>query len=86
MNLEEEIATKLSNQIAQSIDFELLSDVLIACGWHRVEIKNLLNRKRSIAILMWCNDNVKNKFKHLDNTFMFENQGDAVNFALRWSS
>lgn len=84
MNLEEEIAQELSNQIAQEIDFELITDVLIACGWKKVQLGSLLNRKRSIDILIWCEDNIKNKFRHRGSTFLFENQGDAVNFTLRW--
>ena len=85
MNLEDEIANKLSNEISQQIDFELLTDVLIACGWHCVKLPSLLNRKRSIDILEWCHDNTRKKYKHMGSTFVFEDQGDAVNFSLRWS-
>jgi hypothetical protein len=85
MNLEEEITTKLSNEIAKEIDFELMIDVLKACGWHVVKLSSLLNRKRSIDILEWCESNSRNRYKHQGSTFVFEDQGDAVNFALRWA-
>jgi hypothetical protein len=85
MSLEEEIAQKLSNEIAQTIDFELLTDILIACGWNCVKLPSLLNRKRSIDILMWCEENLRKKYKHMGSTFIFEDQGDAVNFTLRWA-
>lgn len=85
MNLEDEIAKELSREISQNIDFELLTDVLIACGWHCVKLPSLLNRKRSIDILEWCEEHTQKKYKHMGSTFVFEDQGDAVNFSLRWA-
>jgi len=85
MNLEKEIAAEMSKEISQAIDFELLTDVLVACGWHTVKLPSLFNRKRSIDIMDWCHSDCKGKWKHNGRTFVFENQGDAVNFALRWS-
>ena len=85
MNLEDKIANKLSEELSQQIDFELLTDVLIACGWHCVKLPSLLNRKRSIDIIEWCEDNARKKYKHQGRTFLFEDQGDAVNFALKWT-
>jgi len=85
MNLEEEIKNNLAQEITQHIDFELLTDVLIACDWHVVKLPSLMNRKRSIDILEWCEENSRRKYKHNGSTFVFQDQGDAVNFALRWS-
>jgi len=85
MNLEEELAAEMSRELSQTIDFELLTDVLVACGWHVVKLPSLLNRKRSIDIMGWCHSDCKGKWKHNGRTFVFENQGDAVNFALRWA-
>jgi hypothetical protein len=85
MNLEDEIANKLSNEIAQQIDFELLTDILIACGWHSVKLPSLLNRKRSIDIIEWCEEHAHKKYRHMGRIFVFEDQGDAVNFTLRWT-
>jgi hypothetical protein len=86
MTLEDEIAQELSKQIAQEIDFELLTDILIACGWHCVKLPRLLNRKHSIDVLEWCSEQTNYKFKHNGRVFIFEDQGDAVNFTLRWNS
>jgi hypothetical protein len=85
MNLEKELAQEMSKEISQTIDFELLTDVLVACGWHVVKLPSLLNRKRSIDIMDWCHSDCKGKWKHNGRTFVFEDQGDAVNFALKWS-
>jgi hypothetical protein len=84
MNLEEEIAQEISKEITQAIDFELLTDILVACGWHVVKLPSLLNRKHSIDILEWCEEHCRGKYRHNGNTFVFEGQGDAVNFTLRW--
>jgi hypothetical protein len=85
MNLEEEISNKLSNEIAKEIDFGFLTDVLKACGWSIVKLESLLSRKRSVDILEWCETNLRGRYKHQGRTFIFENQGDAVNFTLRWA-
>jgi hypothetical protein len=85
MNVEEEIQNELAREITNHIDFELLTDVLVACGWHVVKLSSLLNRKRSIDIMDWCHSDCKGKWKHNGRAFVFQEQGDAVNFALRWS-
>jgi hypothetical protein len=85
MNLEEEIKNNLAQEITQHIDFEVMLGVLESCGWHVVKLPSLLNRKRSIDILEWCESNSRSRYKHQGSTFVFEDQGDAVNFILRWS-
>ena len=83
-DLETEIANRLASEISADIDFQILSNLFSECGWKKVELGSLLNRKRSIDILIWCEDNIKNKFRHRGSTFLFEDQGDAVNFTLKW--
>jgi hypothetical protein len=85
MNLEEEIAQEISKAYNHSIDFELLTGILIACGWHVVKLPSLLNRKHSIDILEWCEEHCRGKYQHNGSTFVFEDQGDAVNFVLKWT-
>lgn len=84
MSLEEEITYDISRHIAQEIDFELLTDVLIACGWHKVVLRPMTH-ERSNAIDHWVSTTVANKHKTLGLVWIFENSGDAVNFALKWS-
>ncbi len=85
MNLEDEIAEDLSKQIAQEIDFELMIDILIACGWHKVVLRPMTH-ERSREIDQWINTQVKYKHKTRGLVWMFENQGEAVNFTLRWAN
>jgi hypothetical protein len=85
MNFEEKITEDLGRQLAQHIDFELMLDVLIACGWSVIKLKSLLSRERSVDILTWCEDNTHGRYKYQGSCFIFEQQRDAVNFALKWS-
>jgi hypothetical protein len=84
MTLEEEITQKLSNELAQHVDFEFLTDVLLACGWTRVELDRFRSREHSVDVVTWCHDNSKGRWKHLGKTFIFENAKDATWFALKW--
>jgi hypothetical protein len=85
MNLEEKIANDLGKQLSDSIDFEMLTEILITCGWHVVKLPSLGNRKRSIDIVDWCHSDCKGKWKHNGRTFVFQDQGDAVTFTLKWT-
>ncbi len=84
MNLEEEIANNLSNEISKEIDFGVLSSMLVELGWRKVTLTRFFSRKHSIDILMWCEEHIKHPFEHHGSTFVFQNEGDAVNFSLRW--
>jgi hypothetical protein len=84
-NLEEEITQELATQMQSEMDFHILSDMLVkSCGWRKVVLTRFFSRKHSVNILMWCEENIKNPFEHRGSTFVFENEGDAVNFTLRW--
>ena len=84
MNLEEEIAGQMSKELAQQIDFEFLTDILIACGWTRIELDRFRSREHSVDVVTWCHDKANGKWKHNGRTFIFENKKDATWFALNW--
>lgn len=87
MMIEEEIAQTLSAEISASIDFEILSRVLVdTCGWTMVDLESLESRYRSIDIKNWCESSCVDVYKHYGKTFLFKDQGDAVNFSLKWAS
>ncbi len=84
-NLEEQILEELGEQMHSAIDFVILSDVLVnACGWHKVELERFQNNQHAVDITTWCHDTLKNEWKRNGSTFIFEDQGDAVNFTLKW--
>jgi hypothetical protein len=84
MNFEDEIAKTMSEEITKEIDFEILSGMLVSLGWKKVTLTRFFSRKHSINILMWCEENIKHPFEHFGSTFVFQDQGDAVNFTLKW--
>lgn len=85
MNLEEQILDELSEKMHSSIDFEILTDVLVkSCGWHRVDLEKFRNNNHAVDITTWCHDNIKNEWKRNGCHFIFENTGDAVNFTFKW--
>jgi hypothetical protein len=85
MNLEEEIANELSQQMCSKIDFQILGNMLVeACGWHRVEIINRPELTTMLNISEWVETHCKGKHMRRDRTYVFEKQSDAVNFTLKW--
>jgi hypothetical protein len=84
-DLEEQIAQELSEQMSSAIDFEILADVLVnACDWHRVDLERFQNNRQAVDVTSWCHDTLKNEWKRSGSHFVFADQGDAVNFTLRW--
>jgi hypothetical protein len=84
-NLEEEIASELSQQMCSAIDFEILSDMLVkACGWHKVEMIHLPTDRNSMDVSEWIEKYCKGKHMRNQRSYVFEEQGDAVNFTLKW--
>jgi hypothetical protein len=85
MNMQDEILDELAEKLHSAIDFEILTDILVkSCGWHRIELDRFRDNREAVDIANWCHDPVKNKWKRSGCHFVFEDQGDAVNFTLRW--
>ena len=85
MSVQDEILEELDEKMHSAMDFEILTDILVnACGWHRVELDSFRDNRQAVDIANWCHDTLKNKWKRSGCHFVFEDQGDAVNFTLRW--
>jgi hypothetical protein len=85
MNLEEEITNELSQQMCSAIDFEILSDMLVkACGWHKIELIHSIGEYNYMDVSNWVAAFCKGKHMKHQRSYVFEDQGDAVNFTLRW--
>jgi hypothetical protein len=90
----DELATKISDEIAQAIDQQLLSDIMIACGWTRVEISLQQQRNRDpLSSTLRCWQWAAREFGipgprwqwDTNRTFVFRDSADAVYFSLKWS-
>lgn len=83
-NLEDEVTTELSEQLAAEIDREILWGFLIGAGWAKVELGRFQNNNHAIDIRIWIEENTKGKFLQSGARFLFEDPRDATMFALRW--
>jgi hypothetical protein len=82
-SLEDEIITKLGNEMANEIDFQILCDMLTELGWRRV-ILSPMSTEDSYEVDMWTKKHVKGHFETLGLVWVFELEEDANWFALRW--
>lgn len=84
MNIEDEIADRLAEELKQSLDDELMADMLVACGWHKVPKQHFYNGIQSENIKLWLQEHCKGNYRRLGSNWVFEEAGDAVNYTLRW--
>jgi hypothetical protein len=76
--------TKIEDMVAdfirEEIDWEVVTKFLVRAGWKIVEVKQLNN-----GIQEWIDTHCKGKVRNRDTTYVFQNEQDAVWFALKWS-
>jgi hypothetical protein len=85
MTLEEELMEKMSKELAQEVDFGILSDMLIYSGWVKIELETLESKENAIDINEWLDINCKYKVSRLGRKFLFESSAEAEWFILRWT-
>ncbi len=94
MNLEDEIATSLADEISKEIDKELLEDIMLNLltkdGWTRTRVNPAFtdivsNNDWYIDTAEWIHLNIRGDYKLLKGEWVFEDAQDATLFILRWS-
>jgi hypothetical protein len=80
-DLEKEVLEKAAREMAEQIDFEVLSQLL---GWTKVELPEYPGRFISMDIDIWIEQNCSGTVRSLGSKFIFENPKDATLFILRW--
>lgn len=85
IDIQEMIADKLAKEIAAEIDFEIMSDLMGAHGWHKVKLDRFTNNEHAVDIKTWVTDHAVGKFINHSTIYIFEQKGDAINFALKWA-
>jgi transposase len=91
MNIPLDVLESMEQQAAQSlresIDFEVLADVLVnGCGWTDVVIDlPFAGTDREKEIIQWVNANCSGKCDHRYGRWVFELAADAVLFKLKWA-
>lgn len=80
----DELVKNAAREFQEQMDFSILADLFKEDGW--VEIK--FNPRRvdieASAIKEWLEQNCKGNRMSLDNRWLFQNETDAVMFALKW--
>jgi hypothetical protein len=84
--IENEIADKMGQDMAQEIDREILWDMLEGLGWTRVMLPRFVDNHHAIDIGYWLEENCKQAFERNGRDFLFESAKDANWFVLRWMS
>ena len=87
-SLEDEILSMMANEIQKEIDASVLFEMYKDLGWYPVEAcKNLSFNKPALdQIEQWLTNLCEGKYHVKSHTdYIFELQGDAMMFKLKWS-
>ena len=85
--LENILAKEVSKHIADEIDFEVMSTLLVeSCGWHKVRRSPFVSNKEAVDIKSWIDKNCQEHVHSRGYTWIFESEKDALMFSLRWAT
>lgn len=80
----EDMAKQLAKNIQEEIDFQILSDMLVSMGWHKMEFEPMREEEEAAEIKEWIKTSCKGNVKSYGSNWLFENEKDMVWFMLRW--
>jgi hypothetical protein len=82
-DIETQMSESLSKEIADEIDFEIMMDLLVQTGWHKVVLRPM-TWEDGATIDNWVENNVKCRFHTRGLVWLFEDAKDANWFSMRW--
>ena len=86
VKIQDEMMNRMAKEIAAEIDFEVMVSLMIQSGWHKVKLDRFRDNNHAIDVTYWVEEHaVGGHIKH-GTTYVFEEEGDAVNFALKWAA
>lgn len=84
--LEDQIMERAAREVAEDIDFGVLSDLLVEIGWTKITTSwDIMTLEEMYDLKEWCKTNLKGQRKGRGKTWLFELEKDASIFALRWA-
>ena len=83
MDLESDIIDEMGQQMANEMDQHILIGFMLELGWHEVVVDPWQHSSLG-AIQHWVKDTVVNPHMHTGNRWVFEDEKDAIIFALKW--
>lgn len=84
--MEDNLCAKMSQQLAEEIDWELISDMLVSVGWTKITLPEFWDGRRpTLDMNNWMHNECRHHWKHRGETWVFESQEEAALFRLTWS-
>jgi len=81
--IDESLTDRAAKILQEEIDWEIESDLLVAFGWHKINIESTVYTSAQIGT--WLTENATGAYHGRSRTWLFENKKDAILFALRWA-
>ena len=82
-NLSEEYMDILAQEMQKEIDESVMLEMLVIGGWTKVQY-SYKSREHSVDVINWIDENIKDGYKRLSDSFVFEEKKHAEWFILRW--
>lgn len=82
-NLEKHIINDLGKQLAHEMDQHILIDFMLELGWKEINVNPWIHGSLS-EINQWVESTIQGHTMRSGNRWVFEDQKDAIMFALRW--
>lgn len=83
INNKEYYIERAAKDLADDIDFEVMTQVLLESGWTKVVLRPM-TWERGAAIDQWVDANFKNGFLNRGLVWLFKSSKDATMFTLKW--
>ena len=74
----------MAKQMAKTMDFDIICDVMVKEGWSVVEV-NYGPGKEWIDVMAWYDTTCEGDYKEHNGKWLIKNPKDAVIFKLRWA-
>lgn len=83
-DLLDEIYDDFISILTEEIDNEILCEIMVNQGWHRVKMSAAVSLEEFDNIDKWVKENTVGKYRGLGINWVFENLNDATLFTMRW--
>lgn len=83
--LEEKYVEEAAKILQEEIDWELLTDMMVAVGWTKVELPKFFASGITLDMNNWLHNECKHHWRHRNAIWIFENKEEAALFKLTWS-
>jgi hypothetical protein len=84
MDLEKSIINDLGKQLAHEMDQHVLIGFMLELGWREVTVDPWVHPSQS-EIEQWVQETLQGHTMNSGNRWVFEDEKDAIMFALKWS-